>query len=78
MVVPVRNLVNIHISTISISSIHSNLCSTIAMEEDIIIISMRGRTPGSSKNLLREASISSIILSKPYYECIEIQNLDSL
>ena len=78
MVVPVKNLVNIHISTISIGSIHSNLCSTITMEENIIIISIRERTPGSSKNSLREASISSTISSKSYHECIEIQNLDPL
>ena len=67
MIAPVRDLVNIH----------SNLCPTIAIEEDIIMTPTRGRTPGSLKNSLREVSISSTTLFKPYYEHIEIQNLNS-
>ena len=46
------------------------------MEEDIIMTPPRERTPGSSKNLLREVSISSTTSFKPYYEYMEIQNLN--
>jgi len=48
------------------------------MEEDIVMVSIRGRTPGSSKNSLREALVSSTILSKPYHKCMKIQNLNPL
>ena len=48
------------------------------MEEDIIMASIRKKTPDSSKNSSREASVSSTTSSKPYHEYIKIQNLDLL
>jgi len=44
IVVPIRDLVNIHIPTTSISFIQLNLYPTINMEKDIVIAPTRGRT----------------------------------
>ena len=48
------------------------------MEENIIMASIKGRTPECSKNTSRELSIISTTSSKLYHKCMEIQNLDSL
>ena len=78
IVVPIRDIVNIHIPTSHISSIYSNLYPTINMEEDIIIVLIRGRSLDTSKNLSKEVLVSFTTLSKLYHKCMEIQNLNSL
>jgi len=46
------------------------------MKEDIVMASIKRRTPEYSKNISRESSIISTTLSKPYHKFMEIQNLN--
>ena len=78
MVAPVRDLANIQLSTTTFSPKHSNHLPNLNMEEDIVMAPTRGRTPVDSKNSSRDSSIISTTSSKPYYECMEIQNHNAL
>ena len=71
MVASVRDLVNIQLSTTTISPKHSIYLPILNIEKNIIIASVRGRILVGLKD---DSSIISTTLSKPYCEHIEIQN----
>ena len=48
------------------------------MENSVVMSSLRGRLPMSTNNNSRDSSIISKASSKPYYECMEIQSINSL
>ena len=74
MVVPIRDLANIQLSTTTFSPKHLTHLSIPNIEEDIIMHTTREKTPVSLKNDSRDSSIISTTLSKPYYKHMEIQN----
>ena len=78
MAASIRDLVNIHFFSTTISSIHSNLCPTLNIEEDIVMASTREKIPECSKNTSRDLFVISTTSSKLYYEHMKIQNLNSL
>jgi len=78
MVALVRDLANIQLSTTISSLKYLNLCSTLNMEEDIDMVSIRERTLVGSKNNSRDLSIISATLFRLYHKHIEIQNLNTL
>ena len=73
MVASVRDLTDIQLSTTIFSSKHLTHLSILNIKKDIIMHTIRWRIPVSLKNNFRDSSISTT-LSKPYYECMEIQN----
>jgi len=78
MVASIRDLVDIQLSTTIFSLKHLTYLSILNIEKDIVMHTIRGRIPVSSKNNFRDSSIISTTLSKPYYKYIEIQNYNIL
>jgi len=72
MVVPIRDLANIQLSTTISSSKHLNYYFTLNMEKDINMAYTRGKTLVGSKNNSRDSSIISVTSSKLYHKYIEI------
>jgi len=75
MVVPIRELANIHFSSLAFSSKPFQMANLPSyMDMDVNCNCIRGRSASSSKINLREASILSNASSTPYHERMEMNN----
>ena len=75
MVVPIREVVNIHFSNSASGTTHfsmAQLPSNMDMDVDYDII--RGRSTSSSKANSRNSLVSSSTSSIPYHQCMEMNN----
>jgi len=75
MVVPIREVVNIHFSNSASAITHFSMAQLPSnMDMDINCNIIRGRSASSSKANSRNSLVSSSTSSIPYHQCMEINN----